>query len=539
MKKSLLYILTLSTLGLIMGCKADVNSFELSPPQIEPLVAIDNFRQEVGLVVDLGIEVRAIAGLQTLQVFKNDEPFQQVNYQSTDLIETYNFQYEVEPLPDGTLIEFRFELTDQDGEAAQPYTFNVLVGPPFFLEEMQHKGQLVTEISGRINRDITLSSDKTYLINGLVSVEGQKSLTIEPGTTVLMRTFNGPQDSRLAITQGSRLVANGTKDAPIVFTSDRTLDGTADWADWGGIFLYGRAPTNQAATIFEEGFLYGGNNTRDNSGSLRYVRIEYAGKADADAIQFLGVGSQTTIEFLNIYYCFDNAIRFKGGNADIRNAVVIDHGAYGLWAEHGWQGRMQFMVFQTQVAATIVPVNFNNIARSMEFRNDASNFLMQPRTRAVIANVTLIGNGQTPDDGTRRGFRFRTGAFGALKNGIVHNFPDDGVRVEDLPIEVLQAGDMEIDFIRAWGNGTNYDELAEDYFLLDPDGKGFNVTEDVVPAISSINFVGSIPSAFNPVNDPNYGNWFKPAPFIGAVQNAANDWTADGSWCRDQTGNIR
>lgn len=528
----LLFSLTL----LLLGCQKDDNTFEKQGPEIQPLVPVESFRQDRGREVNLSFELRAISGLGTLQVLKDGEPYDNINFPADDLIFQYDFNYLVEDLPDGTALNFTLEVTDQLGNEAAPFTFEVVVGPPFDITDETIAGTEVKVITGRINRDILLEAQHTYLINGLVSVEDNSTLTIEPGTTILMRTFNGPEDSRLAITKGCRIIAEGTKDSPIVFTSQGILDGTAAWGDWGGIFVYGNAPTNQAAVVFEDGFTYGGNNLGESSGSLRYVRIEYAGKSDADGIQLYGVGSGTQIRYLQVWNCFDNGIRFKGGAADIKYAVVTDHGAYGLWAEHGWRGRGQFLVFQTSIAATIIPVNFNNIARSLELRNDASNFELEPRTYTYISNVTMIGNGSTDADGTRRGFRVRRGAMGLFHNMIATNYPDDAVRVEDVAPERLDDGTMEIGNIHSWGNKTNYDELAEDYFLPNPD---FNLSEEPVPGITPGNFVGSVPSPFNPAADARFGNWFTPAPYVGAVENEANDWTADGSWCKNQDGTIR
>lgn len=521
---------------ILFNCSQDENIFEKGGPEIRPLIPLDTFKQERNLVVSVGIELRAITGLDNLKVYKNNELYDEANYEEEQLIETYNFEYTVENFPDGTLIEFVFELTDQAGMEATPFRFFVQVGPPFSVESQVIFGENVLEVTGRINRDTIFRKNNTYLINGLVSVEGNKTLTIEPGTTILMKTFDDTRSSRLAITQGSRINAVGTKDAPIVFTSDRTLNGTADWEDWGGIFVYGKAPTNQASLVFEEGFFYGGNVLNDNSGKIKYVRIEYTGKSDADAIQFYGVGSSTEISHLCIWYCFDNAVRFKGGGADVKYLVVIDHGAYGLWAEHGWRGRGQFWVFQTQIAATIIPINFNNIARSVELRNDPNDFNLQPATYGRLSNFTLIGNGNTVADGTRRGMRIRRGARALAKNIIVTNFPDDGVRVEDLPTEVLQSGSMTLQHIRSFNNGSNYDEQAEDFFAADPQ---YDVNEIPVTGITPDNFVGSEPSPFDPALDPDFGSWFTSAPFIGAIENEANDWTADGSWVRNQDGSIR
>jgi len=519
------------------SCKKDDNLFMKAGPSIEPLVPVSTFIQEKGLPVELSFELKAINGLKSLEVTKNDDAYDLVNFSSDQLLERYLLSYVVEDeFNDGDIITFGLTLTDQTDQTTNEFRLNIKVGPPFEIKDTSLNGIAIKQISGRINRSITLTSDNIYLINGLVSIEGNKTLTIEPGTTILMKTFSSAEDSRLAITQGSRLEAVGTKENPIVFTSMNTLTNNAGWGDWGGIYFYGYAPTNQAATMFEEGFIYGGNNERDNSGTIKYVRIEYTGKNGADAIQFYGVGSSTSISYLNVFNCSDNAVRFKGGNASIKHLVVIEHGGYGFWAEHGWRGKGQFWVFQTSIPATIIPVNFWNQARSVELRNDRNNFLLQPATYTYLSNITMVGNGNTDLDGTRRGFRIRRGAMGIIQNIIATNFPDDGVRVEDVPQEKIDDGTMVLDNTRSFGNRSNFDEQAEDYFLVN---ENFNVSEDPVPGVSPNSFVGSIPSSFNPVNDPEFGSWFTSAPYIGAIENAENDWTADGNWCRNQDGTIR
>lgn len=531
--KNHIYIVALSLLVVLEACQKDENIFVRQGPEISPLVEVEVFKQEVGQPVEISFELRALNGLDQLIVTKDGEFFDEVSFSSDQLIANYDLFYTVENVPDATTIPFTFMLTDQKGEEAIPFSFIVEVGPPFTIEPQVIFDTLVQVITGRINRNVTLTSDNVYLVNGLVSVEGNKTLTIQPGTTVLMKTFDDESYSRLAITQGSKMVAEGTKDAPIVFSSDLTLNGTASIGDWGGLFFYGKAPTNQAATVFEDGFIYGGTSNNDNSGSLRYVRVEYAGIGDVDALNFFGVGSGTRLNFIQVFQCGDNGIRFKGGTADLKYAVVIDHAAYGLWAEHGWRGRGQYLVFQTSIAATVVPVNFKNQARSVELRNDRNNFLLQPATYTQLSNITMIGNGNTDADGTRRGIRVRRGAMGIVQNIIATNFPDDAVRVEDVPQDKLDDGTMILANTRSFNNRTNYDEQAEDYFLPEPE---FNVTEDPVAGISATNFVGSTPSTFNPAS---LDSWFTSAPYIGAVENQANDWTADGSWCKNRDGSIR
>ncbi len=527
------HLLILSALFSIVSCERDENIFERQGPVISPFVEVETFNQEVGFPVVLNIELRAVNGLQELVVTKDGEPFDQVQYPEDQLIATYELNYEVENLPDGTLIPFDFQLTDRQGISAEPFSFNVEVGPPFDIEDGEVFGTAVKIVSGRINRSITLTADNEYLMDGVISVEDNSTITIEPGTVIYMKTFDTEKTSRFVITQGSKVIAEGTKDSPIVFTSDRVINNTAAREDWGGVYLYGRARTNQGSTIFEENFIYGGTADNDNSGSLRYVRIEYAGKVTNDGLNLLGVGSGTQVSFVQVYNCGDNGIRFKGGTVDLKYAVVTNHAAYGLWAEHGWRGRGQFWVFQTSIPSTIVPVNFKNQARAVELRNDRNNFLLSPATYVQLSNITMIGNGNTDADGTKRGIRVRRGAMGIIHNLIVTNYPDDAVRVEDVPDDKLEDGTMVLGNIRSFSNKTNFDEQAENYFLPRPE---FNLSEDPVPEVTLDNYVGSIPSNFNPTS---LGSWFTSAQYIGAIKDAASDWTADGTWCKNIDGTIR
>lgn len=523
-------------ISFLSSCRPDENQFVRPNPQILALNASPAVTQEQGLPVDVEFELRAAAGLQKLEVFKDDELYDAQEFRD-ELLTTYNFNYTVDQsLPDNTVVNFRFSLTDRNGNQAPDYTLQVKAGPPFEVEDFTVGDKTFRRIKGRINRDLTLETGTDYLLDSIVSVEGNRTLTIQPGVTVYMRTFPGNTDSRLVITQGSRLVAEGTKDQPIVFTSDRTITGKAAPGDWGGIMLYGRAPVNQGQTVLEEGFRYGGSNPADNSGSLRYVRNEYGGKNDIDGFTVLGVGSGTVMDYLQVYRCTDNAFRFKGGNANLKHLVCTGFAAYGLWAEHGWRGLGQFWVFHTDVAATIIPVNFHNQARSVEMRNDRNDFRLTPATYAYLSNLTLIGNGSTAEAGTRRGIRIRRGAMGIVRNIIVTNFPDDGVRVEDVEPARLDNGTMLLADVRSFGNRRNWNQQALEYFLP---GTQFNLSENPVPGISPTDFVGSVPSPFNPRTLPSVGGWFDSAPYIGAVQNAANDWTADGAWCRDLSGSIR
>lgn len=529
---------TFLTVFLIVAVSCDREiPFELAPPSL--IVLNDGMPetiQEPGKEVLMEFNLQAASGLSIFEVLQDGQSFDRVAYTAGEISSQYQFTYTIPSDQEiGSAILFNFELTDNENRKVE-YTFNVKVNTTFSEIEDNINGTPVVKIKGRLNSDYILEASKNYLIDSILSIESNSTFTIEKGSTVYLRSDPDPNLlSRLVITRGSKIVADGTAEEPIVFTSDKVLLGEEPQPDdWGGIFIFGRAPSNQGDNIPEIGFRYGGNLPNDNSGSLTFVRVEYAGKDGDHALHFFGVGSNTLVENVQVFKNENNAFRVKGGRVSFKYIGAIGHGGYGIWAEDGWQGRGQFWIFQTDRRATLVPVNFWNQARSIEMRSDEPFFLTEPRTNFTISNVTLIGNGYEPgvENGTRRGIRIRRGANGILQNAIVTQFPDEGVRVEDLDISEL--GDtMILGNTRSYTNETDYEQEAESFFQNDAQ---FNVNTDPVPGISLGNFVGSEASTFNPIS---LDNWFESAPYIGAIESAANDWTTNGNWFKNLDGTIR
>ena len=539
MKKTTVTLYIVLSLLNILGCGESEQDFELPGPSLvevgeqPPLIV-----QEPGLEVSRQFIIQSAAGLQKFEVFRDDELVETIHY--TDEVKaTYTFEYLVpQETPLATTFVFRFVLTDRRNLQAGTQ-ISVLVNSTFRESQETVNGMPVVRLMGRLNRDYTMEAGNNYLVDSIFSVENNSALTIEAGTTVYFKTFADQADiSSLVIAQGAKIMAEGTPDQPIVFTSDKLLLGeTPTPSDWGGVVIYGRAPSNQGGVILDEGFRYGGDMPNDNSGILRYARIEYAGNQlenSVHALRLFGVGSATQVDHVQVYRNYNIAFRLRGGRVNLKYISAIGHGGYGLWAGDGWQGLGQFWLFQTDVAATLIPVNYWNIARSVEMRNDDDNFLRSPRTTFTVSNVTCIGNGYETgvDNGTRRGVRFRTGAIGIFQNTIITGFPNDAARVEDLDVEVLGV-DMIFDNIRSFGNSKNYEQEARTIFF---ESGEYNVTEDPVPGISLTSFIGSEASPFNP---SSLGSFFSSAPYIGAVENESNDWTTEGQWFKDLDGNIR
>lgn len=525
----------------ILGCSRNEVVFDLPGPTILASTELpETVVQEAGNDIFQDFQLQSANGLQSFRILLDGAPFFSRDFQG-EINVVYNFVYTIPfDTPNGTSSTFRFELTDLNGEQTD-YTINFRVNSTFFEAEDTVSGVPVTRIKGRLNRDYLIEAERTYVIDSVLSVENNSILTIEEGSTVYFRATGDPDNqSKLVITQGSRIIAEGSPESPIILTSDKVLRGEApSSSDWDGLVLYGFAPNNEAAVVLDEGFRYGGNQPSDNSGILRYVRIEYAGNVNDNsqhALRLYGVGSATQVDHIEVFRNYNIAFRLRGGRVNLKYIAGIGHGGYGVWADRGWQGQGQFWLFQTDVEATLVPVNYWNIARSIEMRNDDDNFLKTPRTTFRISNVTCIGNGfqSGTDTGTRRGVRIRTGAIGTFQNAILTGFPNDAARVEDLDVEVL-GNDMIFDNIRSFNNSNNYEQEARTVFFEDPNNE-YNVTDQAVPGIGLNDYVGSVPSNFDPAT---LGSFFTSAPYIGAVESASNDWTQEGNWFKDLNGQIR
>jgi len=204
-------------------------------------------------------------------------------------------------------------------------------------------------LSGTISQDTKLLKKETYLLLGDVFVTDSTTLTIEAGTVILA---DYKSKASLFINNGSKIMAEGTQTDPIVFSSNR---GIKKKGDWGGIFILGGAPTNKAGDNWglldyglkatsSKNLSYGGDDVHSNSGVLKYVRIEYAGKKTKDYGNFNGltlaaVGDETVIENIMVSYCQGSAFYVLGGNTILsrlvsfkskRNDFVFHYGAQSL-----------------------------------------------------------------------------------------------------------------------------------------------------------------------------------------------------------------
>jgi len=310
------------------------------------------------------------------------------------------------------------------------------------------------EVEGDILSNTTWTSDKVWVITQPIFVgvdcgaDGaaagcvQATLTIEPGTTVVGKTDlpQGVRGAYLVVSRGSQLVADatGADRAPteaetIVFTSDKPK-GQRARGDWGGIVINGRAQTNAGAEAEGEGDsgLFGGNLDTDDSGILRGVRIEFAGDDvtptdQLNGIALQGVGSGTTISYLQIHYNVDDGIEPFGGTVSVDHLVVTGIGDDSVDGTDGYRGFMQFILGQQRGDAA---------DNGMELSNDGEDADRSPKSTAVIANATMVGAGfgsgeiALANNGDR-GVQFREGSHYRVYNSIFTGFGDAGFCVEN------------------------------------------------------------------------------------------------------------
>lgn len=245
------------------------------------------------------------------------------------------------------------------------------------------------ELEGELSADMTLRAADINILKGFVYVPEGVTLTIEPGTVIKGQKATM---GSLIIERGGKIIANGTVDKPIVFTSDQPK-GARTYGDWGGLILCGRAPVNSNDPQIEGGprTHYGGDKADDNSGVLRYVRIEFAGypfqpNKEINGLTMGGVGSGTTIEYIQISYCGDDSYEWFGGTVNARYLI-----AYKGWddefdTDNGYQGKLQFLlgIRDPKHADT-------SKSNGFESDNDAEGSGNNPQTAPVFSNVTLIG----------------------------------------------------------------------------------------------------------------------------------------------------
>jgi hypothetical protein len=288
-----------------------------------------------------------------------------------------------------------------------------------------------TTLSGNINTTTTLTSDKVWTLKGYVYVTDGAKLIIQPGTTIISDVA---EKGALCIERGAQIIAEGTATKPIIFTSGKAV-GERSPGDWGGIIILGKAKTNRSSEPTIEGGIgraFGGTNDADNSGVLKYVRIEYAGIAampnsEINALTLGGVGSGTIIENVQTVYANDDAFEFFGGTVNAKNLYAYATADDDFDFDFGYTGTI------TNGVAKRDPqfVDSGDAGNGVECDNDGTGSSAQPTTHPKLLNMILVGpNVSSALANHNLGLRFRRATQFTMKNSVVWGWMKGGLSLE-------------------------------------------------------------------------------------------------------------
>ena len=387
-----------------------------------------------------------------------------------------------------------------------------------------------------IPRDTVWAGD--LRLKGQYYVMPGVTLTILKGSTVIWEYHNNniedvgalitmPAD-RVSFEGGPRpsgkLIANGTADEPIVFTSSRS---TKFAGDWGGIILAGEAPNNiEGGEGRVEGLpqtiRYGGDNSMDDSGSLRYLRIEYVGfglqpGSEINGLSLYSVGSETTLEHIQVYKSTDDGFEWFGGTVNSKYLVSMFSNDDSFDMDLGWNGKNQFWL------------GIQADGADNGFEGDGNITGNSDETNPVIYNATLAGHGPTEGQDINAGMNLRNTFKGSINNTLIYNFGGAPWKLDASTFSNYEQESLQFDSMLIYENGeweTNDGTAFSDDFI-DTDPDFFNSSP---PAF---NFTPQAVSAAQGISPPDNGFFDIEADYIGAFDpDATAPWIYEGVWLR-------
>ena len=330
-------------------------------------------------------------------------------------------------------------------------------------------------LSGKITKDTTLYAKDVNYLSGIVYVTKGVTLTVQAGAKVQGKS--GADVAALVICRGAKIVAKGTADAPIVFTS-ASLNPQS--GDWGGIVLLGTATVNQSLTWkgvatkgltsveggindTEVGYGLAGSgdaafptgNDADNSGILQYVRIEYAGYAyqpdnELNSLTMAGVGNGTTIDHIQVTYAKDDAYEWFGGTVNCKYLIAYKTQDDDFDTDFGYSGNVQFGIALRDSAIADI-----SKSEAFESDNDGNGSDFTPKTTAVFSNMTVIGPRINPTYG--KGNTLFLAAAQIRRNS--------GISIQNTIIAGWPLGIL-IDETKVTTNGSTYKNLVDSVIRL-------------------------------------------------------------------------
>jgi hypothetical protein len=412
----------------------------------------------------------------------------------------------------------------------------------------------IETLSGEIKAALTLSPSKEYLLRGLVTVKAGTTLTIEKGTVI-----KGESQSKaiLLVEPGAKIMAEGTEDEPIVFTS-QAAPADRRPGDWGGLVILGNAPVNNPGGKGNvEGILktaagtqYGGSDPEDSSGMLRFVRVEYAGVIlsqdnEVNGVTFAGVGRGTKVDHIQVRQALDDCFEFFGGTVDAKYLACQGNEDDGFDWDNGYSGRLQFLVLQQSPQH----VGEDN---GFEADNDAQGSGNTPFSNPTIFNASLFGKNADVDN-IQYGMLLRRNTRVTLKNILVSGF-EAAIDIRDTSTaQAVSQNALTLTNSLFWNtknagvlenlaypetgaaapNKDNDGAFNEIEWIKTPANKNlWNVDPETSGAFDTEKPVFGPKKALveNAAAPPNDGFFDTNAAYVGAFKDASDNWATRGTW---------
>ena len=378
-----------------------------------------------GATVTVKASINAPAGIKSITVLKNGAPFDS-KIMAGEKTAEYSKDYVVEGTA-GATVNFTVQVTDVKNQVSSlvaiPVTVSVV--PP----------KTIIDVTGVIEGNVTWTKDKIYRLKGYVRVgeeavsgtitkKGQ--LTIQAGTIII---GDKATKGTLIVQRESKLIAEGTAAEPIIFTSAEGI-GSRSPGDWGGVVICGKAPNNLTGVAELEGGykgFHGGTVADDNSGSLKYVRIEYAGiplnpNQEINSLTMGSVGSGTKIEYIMASFGLDDSFEWFGGTVNCKYLVAYKGTDDDFDMDNGYSGTIQFGLGYRD--GNLADVSGSN---GFEIDNDAAGSNLAPFTSATLANFSIIGaKGKSSDyldANFQNGAQLRRNAKVKIYNTFITGYP--------------------------------------------------------------------------------------------------------------------
>ena len=389
----------------------------------------------------------------------------------------------------------------------------------------------VQVLDTQISENTTLvANDSTgkpvmYAISGGLEVGGATSankqargaddvvLTIEPGAIL----FGQSGGDYLVIHRDAKIMAEGSASKPIILTSLQDVVGEETAAgQWGGVVILGNAPSNKCPTDgsdcaiqvegVEEGAVFGGTDWEDDSGTLKYVVVKYAGYEistdnELNGITFGGVGSGTTVDYIQVHANADDGVEFFGGAVNVKHLVLTGNQDDSVDWDNGFKGMLQHVYIEHAS-------NAGEANRAIEADNDGTTPDKEPQSNPTIANMTIIGNNFDTADKDSEGIYLREGTAAKIFNTVVTGPSEMG---ECLEFEGGDTSSVTVDnansdkiviqnSIMACANGENFKnaKAADDSVLLDLEEWFLAESSNSVSTSIQIDEIG-VPGANSPL----------------------------------------